>query len=145
MADVPAFSTFSAISELFVSAAVFYFFYQAIRRDNYRWGLLTITIAFETLVNITYMASRLSQHADSGVERPAWITALLAAHGILSLVMFLGLIVLVLVAFRRHKVEGDNFLRAQRPLSYAFLLLWTASVLSGELLYALQLGGALRL
>lgn len=145
MASVPAFSTFSAISELFVTAAVFYFFSMALRRNDFRWALIGITIAFETLFNITYMASRLGQSAQANLPQPAWVVALLAGHGTLSLAMFLGLIAFILIAYRRHRVEGINLFATRRRLTYAFLALWTLSVLSGELIYVLQLSGTLRL
>lgn len=144
VAAVPPFSHFTAASELFVTAAVFYFFFMAMRRNDYRWGLVTITIAFETLVNITYMASRLTQHTTSGVDHPAWVTALLAGHGVLALAMFLGLVAYVVVAFRKVRVERDNLLARRKGMSYAFLVLWGLSVLSGELIYILQLSGAMR-
>lgn len=141
---VPAFSHLSAFTELLVTAGVFYFFWQAMARDNFRWGFVWILIAYETVFNITYMASRLAQHAPSP-DYPAWATLLLVVHGTLSLVMFLGLISFVFLAFRDRKVEGENYFRNHSSLTWTFLVLWTASVLSGELIYVLQLTDAMAL
>jgi len=136
------FSHFSAASELFVTAGVFYFFWQAMVRERFRWSFIAIVIAFETLVNITYMTSRLSQH-ETPADYPAWQTALLAGHGILSLAMFLGLVAFVFLAFRRHHVEKANYFLDHRALTWGFLALWVLSVASGEAIYAFQWTGTM--
>ena len=141
---VAAFSHFSAVSELFVTAGVFYFFRRALRWDDYRWTFISIVIAFETLVNIVYMISRLAAAEPRG-EHPAALTWLLAGHGTLSLLMFLGLVAFVMIAFRAAKVDRANLFRANPVLTWTFLGLWTLSVLTGEALYALQIAGALQL
>lgn len=141
---VTPFSHFSAASELFVTAGVFYFFYQAVRHDRFRWGFIAILLAFETLVNITYMSSRIVQSGPTS-DRPAWATWLLAGHGTLSLLMFLGLIAFVMLAFRHARVEKENYFRERMAPTWVFLALWTVSVLSGEALYVLQLTGAMEI
>lgn len=138
VATVPAFSHFSAASELVVSAGVFYFFWRAMKHDSYRWAFIWIVIAFETLINITYMISRLANHAPSP-DYPAWATWLLAGHGLLSLVMFVGLIWMVVEAYRRIKVTNTNYFRTNVTFTWVFLALWCTSVLSGEAIYLLQL------
>lgn len=47
MATVPAFSVFSATSELFVTAAVYFVLWRAWRHDDFRGKLLAVTLAFE--------------------------------------------------------------------------------------------------
>lgn len=130
-------SHLSAVTELVVTAGVFYFFAQALLRDRYRWAFVWIVVGYETLFNITYMASRLAGH-EPRADYPAWTTTLLVAHGVLSLVMFLGLIAFLVVAFRRRHVEGENFFREHRQLTWTFLAFWTISILSGEAIYFLQ-------
>lgn len=132
----PPFSTLSAVTELFVSAAVFYFFYQALRHVNYRWGLITVAIVYETLFNITYMVSRLFEH-EEGVthHHPGWVTGFVAFHGTLSLLMFLGLIGFVVWAWRRVRAGDADPIGNWRRLSYGFLVLWTISILTGEAIY----------
>jgi hypothetical protein len=141
---VTPFSHFSAVSELFVTAGVFYFFWRAMRRDDFRWAFIAIVVAFETLFNITYMFSRLAQHQVEH-DHSAWATALLAGHGGLSFLMFVGLIAFVTLAFRARHVEKTNYFLAHRALTWTFLVLWTLSVASGEAIYALQLSGALQI
>jgi hypothetical protein len=141
---VTPFSHFSAVSELFVTAGVFYFFWQAVKHGNYRWSLIAIVITFETVFNITYMAARMAQAAPA-TERPGWATALMAGHGTLSLLMFLGLIAFVLLGYRAARVENANLFRSHIGLTWTFVVLWSLSILSGEALYVLQLTGHLRI
>ncbi len=131
-------SHFSAATELLVTAGVFYFFWRAIRFDDFRWPLIWITIGYETLFNITYMAVRLARH-DPAPDYPGWATLLLAGHGTLSLIMFLGLIAFVMVAFRQRHVGDLNVFRDHGSFTLLFIVLWTTSIVSGELIYALQL------
>lgn len=137
--SVAAFSHFSAASELLVTAGVFYFFWRALRHNDFRWTLVWTVIAFETLFNITYMAGRFAAHEPVAGKTPSWATALFIAHGTLSLVMFVGLVAFVLVAFRHERVDRTNLFRARLATTWTFLTLWTLSVATGEALYVLQL------
>lgn len=136
MAIPPAFSTLSAATELLVTAAVVWFFYRAFTAQDYRWGLITVAIAYETLFNITYMVMRLFQH-EEGVthQHAAWVSWFLGVHGALSLVMFIGLIAFVVWMWRRHRAGDPDPLGGRRRLAYAFLWLWGLSILSGEAIY----------
>lgn len=133
----PLYSTFSAVTELFVTAAVFWFFYQALAHANYRWGLIAVAIVYEILFNISYMVRRLFAHEEgvTHVHEP-WVTWFVAAHGTLSLLMFIGLIGLVVWAWRRQRHGEVHPIGRRRALSYVFLGLWTVSILSGEAIYA---------
>lgn len=140
----PPLSTLSAVTELFVTAAVFYFFYQALRHANYRWGLMTVAIVYETLFNITYMVSRLIVHEEGAThQHPGWVTGFVAFHGSLSLVMFLGLIGFVVWAWRRVRAGEPDPIGARRSLSYGFLVLWTISILTGEAIYLMYWTGVI--
>ncbi|MEA3203616.1 MAG: hypothetical protein QOI63_1295 [Thermoplasmata archaeon] len=137
MAQVPAFSAFSAASELAVTAAVFYVLWRAWRHDDFRGALLAITLAFEACVNIAYMSIRLVSHAPA-LHASAAMDLLLAGHGVLSLLMFVGLVLLAAEAFRLHK-QGRNALRERPRATLGFAILWSVSVLSGEAIFLLTL------
>jgi hypothetical protein len=134
----PAFSTFSALTELLVTAAVLWFFHQALRHGSYRFGLMTGAIIYETGFNITYMVSRIFDHTEGETHvHDAWVTWFVAIHGTLSLVMFIGLIWIVAWSYRRVKAGQPNPLLANRVLSHTFLAAWLVSVVTGEVIYAL--------
>ncbi len=133
-ATIPAFSIFSASSELLVTAAVFYVLWRAYFHADLRKGLLIATLSFEAFVNIAYMSYRLAVPSHPAATTPGWMLALQGGHGVLSLVMFIGLIVLAGMAFSLHK-DGRNFFRESRALTWTFVGLWTLSVLSGEFIF----------
>ena len=133
MASIPAYSIFSATSELLVTAAVFYVLWRAYARDDFRRGLLATVLAFEFLVNITYMAYRMVVPAH-GAELPSWLQATAALHGILSLGMFLALVFFAALAWR-DDARGENFFRDHPGTTWTFVGLWTLSILSGEFLF----------
>lgn len=136
VATPPAFSSLSAATELLVSAAVYWFFFRALRFGDHRWGLILVAIAYETLFNITYMVSRLVVHQEGRThEHPAWVTGFVVVHGLLSLVMFLGLIAYVAWGRRAWNSGAPNPFGAHRRLSVQFLVWWTLSVASGEAIY----------
>jgi hypothetical protein len=134
MAAIPAYSIFSATSELLVTAAVFYVLWRAYARDDFRRGLLVTVLAFEALVNISYMAYRIAIPSDSFQDAPGWLTATAALHGLLSLAMFLFLLFLAAMAWRDAS-RGENFFRDHRGTTWAFAGLWTVSIVSGEFLF----------
>ena len=132
----PLFSTFSAITELFVTVAVGWFFWRAFAAKDYRWGVITVAIVYETLFNITYMVRRTFEH-EEGVTHThdAWVTWFVGIHGALSLLMFLGLIGFVVWLYRQTRAGNPDPVSRVRGLSYAFLALWSISVLTGEAIY----------
>jgi putative flippase GtrA len=132
----PLYSTFSAVTELFVTAAVFWFFYRALGHGDYRFGLITAAIVYETLFNISYMVRRLFTHQEGVTHtHEPWVTWFVAVHGTLSLAMFIGLVWLVVWAWRRTRAGDLHPLAGRRGLAYTFIGLWTASILSGEAIY----------
>lgn len=135
--SVPAFSHFSAISELFVTAAVFHVLWHAWKHDELRLRLLGGVLAFEALVNITYMSLRIAM-PSGGLKTTGWMGWLLAGHGTLSLLMFVGLIAFALEA-RRLKRDGRNLVRERPGTTLGFVALWTLSIASGEAIYIVQL------
>jgi hypothetical protein len=142
MADIPLFTHFTAATELLVTAAVAWFFYHALRHQDYRFGVITSALVYETAFNISYMVLRIIQH-NTAVDHPTWITSFVAAHGTLSLVMFLGLIGYVAWAFVRVRRGDPHPMGASPRLAAAFLVFWGLSILSGELIYVFQLTGVM--
>lgn len=129
------FSTFAAISELFVTTAVLTVIIGNLRGHPLRWKLLWGTLAFELFINISYMVSRAVVIAQNDpAPLASWIGVLGALHGILSLIMFVGLIVLALLATRAFR-RGEVFFQKHQTLSYLFMTLWLISVGSGEVIY----------
>jgi heme A synthase len=133
MAAIPAYSVFSASSELLVTAAVFYVLWRAYARGEFRKGLLAAVLSFEALANISYMAYR-AVRPSGGADLPGWLTATAALHGLLSLAMFLALVFFAAMAWR-DDARGENFFRDHRAATWAFVGLWTVSIVSGEFLF----------
>jgi hypothetical protein len=134
---VSAFSHFSAVSELGVTAAVFYVLWRAWRHDDVRTGLLAVVLAFEVFVNVAYMVWRIAIPTVHLQTLPSW---LLAGHGILSLLMLAGLIAFAVEAGRLRR-QKRNLVREHPGQAVGFAVLWGISVASGEVIYAMQLMG----
>lgn len=135
--NIPAFSLFSAISELIVTAAVLYTIVGNLRGRPFQWRLLGLVLAFELCVNIVYMSIR-AAHADTTAELTRLMTALYAAHGIMSLLMFVGLLLVFMLAVIDEKSGRATWFRRHAALTYSFLLLWMISVASGEVIFVLR-------
>ena len=131
---VSAFSHFSAVSELFVTAAVFYVLWRAWRHDDVRTALLAVVLAFEVLVNVAYMSWRLAVPTVHIQQLPSW---LLAGHGVLSLLMLAGLLGFAAEAARMRR-QGRNLVREHPGQALAFTVFWAVSVASGEAIYLMQ-------
>lgn len=131
---IPPYSTFSATSELLVTAAVYYVVWKAYAHGDLRKGMLVTVLAFEAVVNISYMAYRFAVPNQALSGAPGWLTSVAVLHGILSLAMFIGLVFLAALAWRDDRT-GGNFFREQAPVTWSFVGLWGVSVASGELLY----------
>jgi uncharacterized membrane protein YozB (DUF420 family) len=128
----PAYSTFALIAEPFVTAAVFYTFYQGFRHDRFPKMIAFGAIAYETLFNISYMFYKLPDHLSR--FNKAWYTALAATHGILSILMFIGLIVFFILAYRNYK-KGVNYFRKHKYISIIFLSFWLIALFTGFAMY----------
>lgn len=128
-------STFTAVTELFVTVAVFAFLHQAYRNGRVMGGLIAFALTYEVLVNVAYMVFRLFAGPAEGHTYSAGMQTLLAVHGTLSLLMLFGLIALAAATVRAGR-RGENHLRQHPRTTFAFVGLWTASVLTGEWVYA---------
>ena len=131
------FSTFAALSELVVTAFVLTVMITNLRGQALRSKLLFGTLAYELLVNITYMVQRTVVVAENHPNPLSeWVGVVGALHGVFSLVMFVGLIVVSVLAYRASK-RGVAFFQQHRQLTVVFIALWLLSVGSGEVVYFL--------
>jgi hypothetical protein len=135
--SIPPFSIFSAISELFVTAAVFYMVRLNWTRRPFPLPLFIGVSLFEAFVNVVYMANRASRAATGADVISPTMKIFFAAHGTLSLVAFLAFVVLAVFAWQDQRA-GRFYFRERPALTWAFLALWTVSVGSGEVLFILR-------
>ena len=130
--DVPFFSTFSAVAEFFVTAAVFYVVIRNFKGLGFPWQLAGIVAIFEFSVNMLYMISRMQQ--ESASHSTTLMTAFAAGHGLLSLLVYILFVVFCFLAYRTFK-RGEFFFKLNPGVTYSFLVLWTMSVSTGWGLY----------
>lgn len=140
--EVPAFSIFSAISEVFVTLAVLYTIISNLRGDPFRWKLMGLVLAFELCVNIVYMVGR-SSGVDASTEISSGMKLFFAGHGILSLGMFVALVIVYIVSVMDMKEGEQTWFQRHRIASYVIIAFWMVSVTSGEALFFIRYGGAL--
>lgn len=134
---IPIWSVVTLVTELGVTAAVFFVIWKAYSAGRFIRPLAFGVLAYEVLFNISYMLSRSLQRAggQAGVKDPGEI-ALAIFHGTFSLVMFVALIVFFFVAASRY-ARGENYFFIHRRLTVVFLWAWTVSVLSGAAFFVL--------
>ena len=139
---IPTFSIFSAISEVFVTIAVVYSIWKAMNGGKFHRGLLGATLIFELCVNVVYMAGR-AAHADTSSTLSTGMKLFYAGHGILSLLMFLGLGVVYLLALLDESKGRATWFERNRGFTWVFLFFWMVSVVSGEAIFFMTyFGGA---
>ncbi len=132
--NIPTFSIFSAVSEVFVTIIVLYAVIGNLRGRPLRWKLLGVCLLFELCVNIMYMVNRAAA-ADTTAELPTTMKAMYAAHGILSLLMFVGLMMLYLISVFDHKSGHRTWFQRHTAGTWSFIVLWLISVGSGEAIF----------
>ncbi len=135
--DIPPFSIFSAVSELFVTAGVLY-----VVRRNWTgrafplWLFLAVAL-FEALVNVAYMANRTARAASGHDPVSSGMRLFFAAHGMISLVAYLWFVVIGVTAWIRQQ-GGKYWFREHPAHTVAFLATWTVSIVSGEALFVMR-------
>lgn len=134
---LPAFSVFSAVSELLVTAGVFFIIRRNWTRRPFPLAAFLAVALFEALVNVLYMANRASQAATGAESISQGLKIMFALHGILSLVAYLVFVVLGVFAWQDQR-RGRFFFRDHAVLTWTFLVVWTVSVTSGEVIFALR-------
>lgn len=135
--EIPAFSIFSAVSELAVTAVVLYVVVRNLRGRPFEWKLLGAALVFEVCVNVVYMSIRAAE-TDQASGLSTAMKVLAALHGILSLAMLIGLIGVYILAVVDTKSGRETWFRRNPGLTWAFIGLWLISVGSGEAFFALR-------
>jgi predicted RND superfamily exporter protein len=139
--NIPPFSIFSAVSELFVTAGVFYVIRRNWTRRTFPFALFLTVALFEALVNVMYMANRSASAAAAGPGHAEALSTgmkiFYASHGLLSLVAFLVFVVLGTLAHQEQR-QGRWFFRERATLTWVFLVVWTISIVSGEAIFVLR-------
>ena len=139
--NIPPFSIFSAVSELFVTAGVLVVIWRNWNRRPFPITLFLGVALFEALVNVLYMANRAAAAAaaapGTAEALPTSMKLFYASHGLLSLVAFLGFVVLGTLAYQEQKA-GRWFFRDHPVLTRVFLVTWIVSIASGEAIFVMR-------
>ena len=137
--NIPPFSLFSAISELLVTAGVFFVIRRNWTRRPFPFALFLTVALFEALVNVMYMANRSAAAAAPGAAETLSTAMKIgyAAHGLLSLIAYLVFVVLGVLAHQEQR-GGRWFFREHATLTWVFLVVWTISIASGETIFVLR-------
>ena len=130
-----AFSTFSAIAEIFVTAGVLYVVWVSYKGREFPWKLAAGVAVFEFSVNMLYMTTQMKQHAAGAT--PTFLSILAALHGMLSLLIFAMFVVLIFLAYFAQR-RGESYFRDRPVLTRSFIVLWLLSVGSGEVFYLMR-------
>lgn len=135
--SAPAFSVFSAVSELFVTAGVLYVIVRNWKRQRFSFPIFLGVVLFEAFVNVLYMSQRAAQ-ASSGAEKMSeGMRLFFALHGVVSLLAFIVFVILGVFAYQDQK-QGRFFFRERPVLTWTFVAVWIASVGSGEAIFLLR-------
>jgi heme A synthase len=131
---IPWFSTFTLFTELFITASVLYIFYSGWKHNRLPFTLTAITLAYEIIFNISYMASRVVSGKNPSHLESGKVIALAAFHGIFSLLMFIALVIFMVLAWRNYK-KNINYFKIHSTFTRVFIVLWLIAVISGFLFY----------
>ena len=135
--SIPPLSIFSAISELFVSAGVYWIIRRNWTRRAFPLAAFLAVALFEALVNVLYMANRAAAAATGAEPLSRGLKLFFAAHGTISLLAYLVFVVLGVFAYQDQKA-GCFFFRERPALTWTFLAVWTVSIVSGEAIFAVR-------
>ncbi len=136
MSEIPIFSIFSAVSEIFVTLAVLYVVISNLKGKTFNHKVALVVIIFEFSVNMVYMITRMNAHSvpkDPSII-PLVPPIFFAIHGVVSLLVFILFVVYAFLAYRDSK-RGKAYFQNNPMQTYVFLALWMFSVLSGEYLF----------
>lgn len=135
--NAPAFSIFSAVSEIFVTIGVLYAIIRAVKGEGLPKWLMGGVLLFELCVNVVYMAGR-AAHADKSTELTTGMKLFYALHGTLSLVMFVTLVVLYLISLYGESKAKDNWFFRHPRASWGLVFVWMLSVGTGEAIFVMR-------
>jgi len=134
---IPPFSLFSAVSELFVTAGVLYVIVRNWNRRRFSFPVFLTVVLFEAFVNVLYMSQRASQATSGATPLLPGMRLFLALHGVASLFAFIVFVVLGVFAHQDQK-KNLFYFRERPGLTWTFLVVWTASIATGEVIFALR-------
>lgn len=129
----PLISTVTLLTELLVTVSVLYIFISGYKYNKFHQKLLFATLLYEILININYMAHRVSD-VKSNKLLPAWYKAFGAFHGIFSLIMFITLVIFFSLAWFNFR-KDVNYFRKHKLFSGLFVAGWMISIISGIIFY----------
>jgi hypothetical protein len=132
--SIPAFSVFSAASELVVTAGVAVVVGRNWNRKPFPLALFLAVALFEALVNVAYMANRTARAASGADPVSSTMRLAFALHGMISLLAYLWFVVLGVIA-SVQQAAGRFWFRDHRVHTIAFLIVWTISIVSGETMF----------
>ena len=132
--NIPPFSIFSAVSELFVTAGVIYVIRRNWTRRPFPLAIFLAVALFEAFVNVLYMATKSARAAAGAEEVSTAMKLAFAGHGLLSLLAFLAFVVLGVLAWQEQRA-GRYFFRDHPAVTWVFAVAWTISIVSGEALF----------
>jgi hypothetical protein len=138
--NIPSFSIFSAVSEVFVTIGVLYGIVTTMRGKKFPKAMMGVVLIFELCINVVYMATMASR-ADKSSDLSTSLKLFFAGHGILSLLMFLVIAVVYLLALADESNGRENWFRRNRTASYVLIFFWMVSVLSGEAIFFMRYFG----
>ncbi len=130
----PILSNIIAVAELFIYGAIFYAVATHLRGKKFRPQLLRQAIHIQLLA-IVYMLTRLKPAQDLAGNKSN-LELLVIGHAALSILVFFWLAILFFKAKALVKV-GRNYFQENAPAVYLFLVLFSLSFLSGELIFFL--------
>jgi hypothetical protein len=133
----PLFSTITLFTELIISAIIYYTLYSGFKQHKFPEKVAAFALLYETIFNITYMASRVPGHTRVAKIETPFVIGLAITHGILSLIMFIALIIFFIFAWIYYR-RGINYFKVHTKLTVTFLIFWTFSIVSGVLFYLVE-------
>ncbi|MEK6967478.1 MAG: DUF420 domain-containing protein [Nanoarchaeota archaeon] len=134
--NAPFLSTFTLVSEVFVTAGVLIVFYYGYFKNRFLSKLAFSVLAYEVFVNVAYMVARVLTHKETA-KPPAFEIALLALHGTLSLIMLFAIIVTFILAHKAYK-RKQNFFKKHKLITLITIIIWFISILSGVVVYIME-------
>jgi hypothetical protein len=132
--NVFLFSTFTLFTELLVTAAVLYIFFDRYKKDKFHPSYCFSLLSTKRYLNINYMAHRTSS-VETAKMAP-WHIALAAFHGIFSLLMFITLVIFFILAWLNFR-KDINYFKKHATFSKIFIVSWLISITSGIIFYVI--------
>ncbi len=134
--DAPLYSTITLCTEIIITSLILYIFYSGYKKNKFPVKTTFFALIYETLFNVSYMATRATQHKQvlNKLDPYIWLGAL---HGITSLIMFILLIAFMITAWRKYK-KGVNYFKEHRVITFTFIFFWLLAIISGISFYVLE-------